>query len=284
MFDKEAAERCIFPLGAGAYCTGSNLREDTTFDVAIPPELLTSQRIKDVLAFVTDKYLFYLFFGAPHHSEGVSHKISHTNDLVALVLRLYQKHPEYSLEDAVCLALAHDVARALQGGFFNKHSDYATGTDHGLIGAEMYQRAFPDDHKVYAGILYHNKLEPNENNYLIELIQDVDRLAIYRRIFDTNGAESYQDYTGCSISCEVLEDFSAGRLVHKAKVRSEADDWICSLSWIWIFKLEAARQYLSEQQYPEKIVRYIVTKFHPTAAEAEILHTTVKSWHKQYNV
>jgi hypothetical protein len=250
---------------------------DDTFD--FPLELLHSPRVKVVHDFVEWKYLYYYMNSRPEEREGILHKLHHTNDVIKVIIAIHTDAEDYTLEDAVCAALVHDIARPLQGAFFNHFSDKSTGIEHGDEGARMYSQAFPEDKKVAAATKNHNKLHPEGQGPWIDEIRDADKIAIFIRIFDMMGAQSYKNGDGVHISGKVLEYFANTELVNKKDVVTEADDWLCSLSWIWDFKSQKARQYAAELGLPHKILQYILEHFEVTAQQKTVLQDGVAVWY-----
>jgi hypothetical protein len=244
-----------------------------------PVALLYSQRVQAVRNFVEWKYLYHYLAASPEEREGILHKLHHTNDVIKVIIAIHTDAEDYTLEDAVCAALAHDIARPIQGRFFNRFSDKSTGIDHGMEGARMYAHAFPNDKKVADATENHNKLHPTAEGPWINEIRDADKIAIFVRIFDRMGAQSYKNGDGLRISGKVLQYFATTELVNRTDVISEADDWLCSLSWIWDFKSQKAREYVAELGLPYKILQYILEHFEVTAQQKIILEEGVAVWY-----
>lgn len=293
---KKIETDCFYipPDKFGMHRNGTNFREDS---FAFPPKLLYSERIRSALELVTNKYVFYLLAADPECKDGIFHKCNHTNDVVRVILQIHTDVPGYTLEDAICIALTHDIFRPIQGALFNKFSDNITGIDHGDEGAALVAKHFEPDKEtgkysryspaveiIYQAVIDHNKLEPKFSGPWIDEIRDADRIAIYLRIFDHAAVESYKHGNGTAISSEVLAAFTQGRLVNRKYVVSETDDWICSLAWIWDFKVQKAREYIVKLRLPERIVEHIITHFNPNAEEVEHLKTGVLNWYAHYQL
>jgi hypothetical protein len=282
MLTKIDTDRIHIPPDAhGRSRNGCNFREDS---FEFPPYLADSERIKAILSFVTNKYLYYLLWAPPECKDGIMHKCLHTNDVVKAMVRIHEDQPGYTLEDAICIALSHDVFRPIQGATHNKFSDRKTQIEHGDEGAELVRRTFPSETLLYQAVKDHNKLTPQFTGPWIDEIRDADRFAIYTRIFDRIGADSYDEGEGDGISPQALEAFCSGKLVDRAYVHTKADNWLCSLGWIWDLKMQKARISIAEEGFPERIVLYMIANFGLQPLEAVALTDSVTNWYKAHNL
>ncbi len=274
--------------GKGTPLQMASLVDTDTF--SFPPHLLESTKIARVLELVMNKYLFYLLAGAAHPTaateitENIYHKISHTNDVVKAAIEVYAENEELSLEDAVCLALAHDLSRAVQGWFFNKYSDSATRMNHAEAGAKAYAQFFPEDTKLIDAIFKHNQLAPDNPTYAVRFIRDIDKISIWRRIFDTKAATAYKSVAGDNVSNIVVTYFSNKKSVPREHVISEADDWICSLAWIWDLNFQKARLALAQEHLPEKILAYIQSNFTVKPHQVVLLKNGIAEWYQHFEL
>lgn len=261
----------------------TTLPEDT---FPFPPELLSSEKVKAMLVRVTDAYIFYLSAAAQWgNSDGVWHKKVHTNDVIKAMVEIYDPRLGVSLEDAVCAAIGHDIARALQAWFFNSFSDGRTQYDHASEGARMLEDSFPNDPELIQAIAEHSQFAPEHPSAILDLLRDADKIAVLRRLFEKHPfLRVFTKGASYAVTPQILQAFTEKRLAHNKDRHTPADEYIFYLAWIWDIQTPAARAVIARERIPEKIIEFVAENMRVEEDVLEALVQGVHSWRVQHGL
>lgn len=243
--------------------------------LSFPAGLENSPKIRKYLDYVTHSYIYWLFaasaegykYGDSDPNEDFSdthemvwYKVLHTNDVIWAIMRLFEEGHGFTLEDAVCVALIHDNHRAAQGGFFHSYSDNGTGMNHGengavVVGAHLNKDG--EDYHIIHAAAEHGVLNVNQEKltYLVKLIRDADKAMIMIRMFEFQVFSRSGGRKGSEISHLILKAFIERRTADTRERKTEADEYVYYLAWIWDLNFNATKLLIAQSGVLEEIMQ-----------------------------
>lgn len=172
-----------------------------------------------------------------HHSYAVS------NLMAELAFRLDLSKEEIIL--AKVIGLLHDIGRFEEvrknGGFLDIKIDHATESCDYLF-EQGHIREFVDSRKydsiIKNAIIYHNKLNlpklKGKELLFCQMVRDMDKVDIYKQL----AAHYHFSFDVEKINKGVLESFKDKKLVNKIDIKTNSDEVLLYLSYIFDINFE----------------------------------------------
>ena len=161
--------------------------------------------------------------------------------------------------------LYHDIARFEQAKRFRSFDDLST-IDHGDLGYKIFLNEFADklglsekDKMIVAkSILYHNKLKAQECDetelLYTNIVRDADKIDILYQYSTSVGLLHDEDG---EISPQIHSDFLAHRELDHTKVKSQRDNNLLFLAFIWDINFECSLKLIRENRYYDKLEKIL---------------------------
>lgn len=190
--------------------------------------------------------------------KNVIHKYKHTYKVVELMEELANRLEldEEKIKLAKLIGLLHDIGRFEQLKKFSSYDDYTT-FDHAdssccYLFEEGHIRDFIETDKydvvIENAVRNHNKKfidvanMDQESLLFSKMIRDMDKVDIYRGI-----AVDYEtSFDAKEVSKEVLELFSKGEIIDRRLVKSESDEVLVDMAFVFDFNFEESFDILVE--------------------------------------
>ncbi len=188
--------------------------------------------------------------------KNIIHKYRHTYKVVDLMEELANR---LDLDDekifiSKLIGLLHDIGRFEQLKQFSSYNDHAT-FDHADMSCcylfeEGHIRDFVENDKydklIENAVRNHNKkfiaLMDDESLFFSKMIRDMDKVDIYRGI-----AVDYETkFDAKEVSKDVLELFSKGEIIDRKLVKSESDEVLLDMGFVFDFNFEESLDILVE--------------------------------------
>lgn len=189
-------------------------------------------------------------------NKDIIHKYKHTYKVVELMEELANRLglDDEKIKLAKLIGLLHDIGRFEQLKQFSSYDDYKT-FDHADISCdylfkEGHIRNFISDSKydkiIEDAIRNHNKKVissmDREEEFFSKMIRDMDKVDIYRGI-----AVDYETrFDAKEVSEEVLRAFVDGKIVDRKLIKSESDEVLVDLAFVFDFNFEESLDILVE--------------------------------------
>lgn len=185
-------------------------------------------------------------------------KCYHTNMVVRLMEKL-AKRMNLSKEEillAKIIGLLHDIGRFKQIEKAQIIDDLKTNINHAELGCkylfeEGHIRDFIEDDKydelIKSAILNHSKLEIDRNLqdkelFFTKMIRDIDKIDILRVIATNDDYELIKE----EVDDKVLKDFNNKKLINNKDIKSNSDETIRYLAYIYDIQFKESFELLDE--------------------------------------
>ena len=178
-----------------------------------------------------------------------------------------EKLPENEIALAKLIGLLHDYGRFYQWNLYHTYDD-TKSVDHADLGV---QKLFDEDEikkywpnkedyqTIKNAIKYHNKYSLPENlkeNTLCKIIKDADKLDILY-LCTINDIKTKE---GGEVTSEIKKDFYNHKLIDRNKMKSEVDNVISRLAFIYDLNFYYSFEYLKNNEIIEKLFNNIENK------------------------
>ena len=193
----------------------------------------------------------------------ISHKINHTYNVVenAKYLCKCLKLDEVNTELAMIIALLHDIGRFDQAKEMQTFREDITNFDHATLGVKLlFEKG---EIKNYIGdkqfYLIIEKAIANHSKYILDetgmsnieilhckIIRDADKIDIFNIWANLDEMEIKSDG---EISLEVVNEFFEGKMIHNENKKTNADNVIGTLSYIYDIFYKETFEYIDCQNF-----------------------------------
>ncbi len=202
-----------------------------------------------------------------------------------------------NIELAKLIGLLHDIGRFEQikrmQNFEDKiefdHANYGVKIlfEDGLIREFIKEDKY--DNIIKKAVYNHNKYQIEEGLSDIELlhskiIRDADKMDIFRVMKEDKlenimpGRYNEKTINYEKISSKVYNDFMAEKLVKLEARKTQIDDWICLIAFIFDFNFDVSLQYIKEKKYIDILIDRIEYKDNDTKQKMEEIRKKAKEF------
>lgn len=206
------------------------------------------------------------------NDEGIIKKYNHSLRVMKLSNYLAKKL-KLAKEDiylATLIGLLHDYGRFEQWTKYKTYNDIIS-IDHGDLAVKLlfedkeikkFKLDENDYDEVYDAIKNHNKLEYDKkiskhNKIHTDIIRDTDKLDIFY-IFSEGIIKMKEE--NIKISKKVEKDFWQKKLINREDVKTDGDELLIKLAFVFDLKFDISKEYLHKKKYIWKIYEELENK------------------------